>query len=98
MMKEKWDGAPIDEPVAVGFRFYMPIPASWSKKERSYMCSRPHVKKPDLDNLIKLVKDAGNGIIWKDDSYIWGYGKCFKTYSTHPRIEIYVGTTIGTAP
>lgn len=29
-----------------------------------------HVTKPDLDNLIKLVLDALNGIVWEDDSQI----------------------------
>lgn len=96
LMKAAWKAAPIEDPLAVGFRFYMPIPKSWSKKEKSRMVGRPHVKKPDLDNLVKLVKDAGNEILWKDDSQIWGYAKSFKVYSTHPRIELYVDATIGT--
>lgn len=29
-----------------------------------------HVIRPDLDNLIKLVGDAGNGVLWRDDSII----------------------------
>lgn len=29
-----------------------------------------HVKKPDLDNLIKAIKDALKGICYKDDSQI----------------------------
>ncbi len=31
---------------------------------------RYHTKRPDLDNLVKSVKDALNGIIWKDDSQV----------------------------
>lgn len=96
LMKEEWNAPPISDPTVVAFRFYMPIPKSWSKKERSYMIGRPHVKKPDLDNLIKLVKDAGNGILWEDDSLIWAYEKSFKVYSEHPRIELYVDVSIGT--
>ncbi|KKK49189.1 hypothetical protein LCGC14_3137560, partial [marine sediment metagenome] len=29
-----------------------------------------HTKRPDVDNLVKLVKDALNGIYWKDDSQV----------------------------
>jgi Holliday junction resolvase RusA-like endonuclease len=29
-----------------------------------------HTVKPDLDNLAKLAGDAGNGLIWNDDSQI----------------------------
>jgi hypothetical protein len=29
-----------------------------------------HIKKPDLDNLIKWVLDGGNGILWSDDRFI----------------------------
>lgn len=27
--------------------------------------------KPDIDNLLKFVMDAGNGVLWKDDSQIY---------------------------
>lgn len=29
-----------------------------------------HDKKPDLDNLLKIIKDTFNGIVWKDDSQV----------------------------
>ena len=29
-----------------------------------------HIYKPDIDNLLKLVMDAGNKVFWKDDSQI----------------------------
>ena len=30
----------------------------------------PHVGVPDIDNLAKLVMDACNGIVWKDDRQV----------------------------
>jgi Holliday junction resolvase RusA-like endonuclease len=44
--------------------------------------------KPDLDNYIKAVKDAMNGLIYRDDSIIIGYRNCFKLYNDNPRTEI----------
>ncbi len=29
-----------------------------------------HVTKPDLDNLVKFIADAGNGLLWEDDRQI----------------------------
>lgn len=29
-----------------------------------------HIVRPDADNLSKLIKDAGNGILWIDDSQV----------------------------
>lgn len=31
---------------------------------------RPHAKRPDGDNLLKAVKDAGSGVLWHDDAQI----------------------------
>ena len=45
-------------PASLHIIFYMPMPASWSKKKRQLMLARPHRQRPDLDNLIKAVLDA----------------------------------------
>ena len=53
------------------FAFYS-IPKSASKKDRALMCRgiiRP-AKKPDMDNVIKIIADSLNGIAYKDDSQI----------------------------
>ena len=43
-------------------------PVSWSKRKRA---ENPFpTGKPDLDNLTKTVMDAGNHILWADDSQI----------------------------
>ena len=39
-----------------------------------------HTKRPDLDNLIKSIKDACNKIIWNDDSQIYCFNACYKRY------------------
>lgn len=50
--------------------FFFPIPAKTRKADRPFMVGCPHVGRPDLDNLLKLVKDALNGLVYRDDSQI----------------------------
>ena len=67
--------------------FYMPIPKSWSKKKQREALGKPHIKKPDTDNMIKLVLDRANGTLFNDDKYV--YKICAeKIYSDNPRIEL----------
>lgn len=53
-------------------QFYMPIPASTSKKKAEQMKEGQikHTKKPDLDNMLKGLCDGMNGVVWKDDSQV----------------------------
>lgn len=49
-----------------------PIPQSTSKKKRQQMldCEIMPTVKPDADNVSKLVADALNGVLYKDDAQI----------------------------
>ena len=38
--------------------FILPMPKSWSKKKQKLMDGKPHLNKPDLDNIIKFVQDS----------------------------------------
>ena len=63
---------PLESAVSVFIYIRCPIPASYSKK-RSKACieqeERP-TKKPDWDNCAKIICDAMNGVVIKDDSQI----------------------------
>jgi Holliday junction resolvase RusA-like endonuclease len=72
-------------PLRVDIDAYFPYPKSMSKKNREL--TRYHINKPDKDNLEKLVLDALNGVIYKDDSCVCS-GLTQKFYSETPRIEI----------
>ena len=63
---------PLEGPVFLDCLFVMPIPKSATKKQRSAMQAGEikHVKKPDLDNLVKFCKDCLNEIAWRDDSQV----------------------------
>lgn len=62
-------GVPMDSAVAVDLLFVMPRPGSITWKTKP-MPRRPHVAKPDIDNLAKSFLDACNGLLWTDDAKI----------------------------
>jgi Holliday junction resolvase RusA-like endonuclease len=64
--------------------FYMPIPASLSKKKKREMELEPCLTRPDKDNLEKAVLDA----LLTEDSHVWD-GRVTKVYSAITGIEIY---------
>lgn len=66
---------PITSGLSVSIVFHMPRPKSVAKSEIW------HIKRPDIDNLIKAVLDAVNDTkIWEDDSQIYEI-KSKKVYS-----------------
>ena len=85
---ELFDG---DTPLYVKISAYVSIPSSASKKKRQEMLDgkiRP-TKKPDVDNIVKTIMDAGNGVIWHDDKSVVEVIVC-KWYSDNPRVEVCV--------
>lgn len=69
--------------------FCFKVPNSWSIKKTDEALNGilKHTKKPDLDNLIKAVKDALNGIVWHDDSQVF-LVTAEKIYTERPRTFI----------
>ncbi|WP_028547225.1 RusA family crossover junction endodeoxyribonuclease [Paenibacillus taiwanensis] len=76
-------------PIAVKVTFHMLIPESWTHKRRHALVGQHCAKKPDIDNLIKGVFDAANGILWKDDNQVVMV-ESQKRYALIPGIEIEV--------
>lgn len=75
---------------ALVVRAYMGIPVSWSqKKQRAAALGEiTPTKRPDLDNIVKAIKDGANGVTWKDDSQVIDV-RASKRYGT-PRVEVEV--------
>jgi Holliday junction resolvase RusA-like endonuclease len=78
-------------PMQMQLSAYYPIPKSWSKKKRQMAMDgeiHPQVK-PDLDNVMKAVLDAMNGVVYVDDSQVINM-VATKRYSSDPRVEVYL--------
>lgn len=75
----------------VDVSFFRPVQRSISTKERARRISGEHrpVVKSDIDNYIKALFDALNGVVWQDDKQIVDL-VAHKFYSDKPRIEIEV--------
>ena len=70
-------------------KVYMSIPKSTSKKKRQAMLEgevRP-TKRPDLDNIAKIILDSLNGIAYNDDKQVVSC-KIEKWYGEVPRVEV----------
>ncbi len=64
----------IDVPVELSLEFQLPMPKRM-KNETGHTIS--HVKKPDIDNLVKAVMDAMTTTgVWRDDSLVWNVHAC----------------------
>ena len=69
--KEKYKIQPSEKPIKATLVFGFEPPKSISKKKREELLNTKYTKKPDVDNLVKAILDALNGIAYKDDSQIF---------------------------
>lgn len=80
---------PTEAPAEARLLVVYPVPKSESARRRAAMLAgeiRPG-KKPDSDNIEKIVFDSLNGIVWRDDAQVveWA-GR--KIYGAEPRVEV----------
>ena len=59
---------PSTSPIFMKIEFFFEIPKSWSKVKKDG--AKWHISRPDMDNLVKGVKDALNGIAYRDDAQV----------------------------
>lgn len=73
----------------VKMRIDCQIPASWSqKKQRAAAAGEIHpTTKPDVDNIVKAIFDAINGVVWKDDVQVVAL-TLTKRYSMVPGVAV----------
>ena len=80
LMRTNYKGPPLAGAVACKIVFALQKPKT---SKRTY----PDGHVGDLDNFVKAVCDAANGILWIDDCQIVDL-HCFKIYSDKPSITI----------
>lgn len=79
-----------DHPTRLTVTAHMPVPKSYPKRTHAAVASGvciPHTKTPDIDNIVKAVLDALNGVAFVDDSCVSEI-IARKIYSTAPRLEV----------
>ncbi len=82
---------PLEGPLELSVRFCFRYPKSWRKAARDAVenGAEPwYMGRPDLDNLLKLLTDAGNGILWKDDAQVVEV-KAMKMYSVEDQTVVF---------
>ena len=86
-------GTKIDGFCSVDIKARFGIPKSYTKKEKQHILAHnePYTKKPDIDNIIKSVLDALNGVAYEDDKQVIKV-KCVKSYAigVEPGLEILI--------
>lgn len=59
---------PMEGPVSLAIRATYLVPASWSARRKAE--ARWKTSAPDADNIAKIVKDALNTIVYRDDAQV----------------------------
>lgn len=82
---------PITGPAEVLMTLVLPVPKSWSKRKQADALAGQLMPttKPDMDNVVKAVFDAVNGIVWTDDVQVVGL-RVRKTYGATPCVQVTV--------
>ena len=84
-----WHLEPSTKLIEAHITAIFPIPKSYSKKKTAELLAGRYNynKKPDCDNLAKIILDALNGIAYKDDSQVTVL-HIAKEYGTQPKVII----------
>lgn len=86
---------PDDAMLDLRIHAFYSIPKSASRKKRSAMLVgtiRP-TKKPDMDNVVKIIADSLNQVAYRDDTQIVDC-QVRKFYSEKPRVTIYISVVV----
>lgn len=88
--------APSNAPLQLDLILWFEVPDSWPKWKRDAALAGTVVPttKPDADNVTKAVKDALNGVVWRDDCQVVRMSVA-KKYDVRPRVIVEVSEVEG---
>lgn len=92
LIRDSWTyGIVQGDALKISMAFAFPPPTSLSKRKQDAMIYMLRTKKPDLDNLVKAVLDALNGVAFDDDSKV---AEIFaqKLYAPEPYVEVKISS------
>ncbi|HCT63885.1 MAG TPA: RusA family crossover junction endodeoxyribonuclease [Lachnospiraceae bacterium] len=96
LVKTVYSGEILDGFLEANIKAYYAIPKSKPKNKKELMKQgviRPD-KKPDCDNVAKIILDALNGIAYADDKQVVRL-TVEKWYSDKPRVEVVLSSVLG---
>lgn len=87
LLSSQYQDSPLVGGLSVLIECRFPPPTSYSKKKREALIGKPKETKPDIDNILKFILDAGNGLLWKDDKQI-AVVAIAKIYGLKPQVKL----------
>lgn len=76
-------------PVRIGILAHFKVPRSWSYKKKMDALNTICLKKPDMDNIVKIVLDGLNHVAFDDDSQVI-LRECGKIWDKEDYVEVTV--------
>ena len=76
-------------PVGISITAYMEQPSTWPKWKKEIAKLITPTKNPDLDNILKNIKDVMEGIIYRNDNQVCVQSSC-KEFSKMPKWKVLV--------
>lgn len=86
------DGRLLETPVKISITIFHKVPKSASKKDKQLIRDgiKQPIKKPDIDNVAKIILDSLNGVAFRDDAQVIKLSLVKKYTESIERVEFEV--------
>jgi Holliday junction resolvase RusA-like endonuclease len=89
--KKSAKGRKMTGALSVEILVFFETPKNWSMKKKTEMMGKFAEKKPDIDNVAKIILDALNKLAYHDDSQVVAIS-CQKMWGTESKVHVSVET------